>query len=400
MGSRTESILIIDPDPQSRRELDRYLEAKGFYISRHGDLASAEKAFNEGLPDAIFVDLSPDAIRQLVYRLESEDYVAPIIACGSADNAEEVVEALRAGADDFVIKPYQDKTRLDGVLAKLFERARITRLNQVYREELEHANVELRNGIAELRADQRAGRKVQMKMLPDPDYDEGGLQIDHLIKPSLYLSGDFFDYFQLDDDLTLVYIADVSGHGASSAFVTVLLRNLTNRLKRNLRRESSDDLLYPDRFLERMNSELLDTGLGKHLTVFVGIIARQAKTLTYAVGAHFPMPILAQSDGHCHFLEGSGLPVGLFESPQWEVYSVALAPSFRLILFSDGILEVIRAKSLAEKEQCLLELISRGRHTIAALRDALNLDEITELPDDIAIVTVADVAVNNGKRQE
>lgn len=391
MGSRTERILIIDPDSRSRRELDRYLEARGFYVGRHADLASAEASFDGDLPDAIFVDLSPDAIRQLVYRLESEEYMIPIIACGSADNAEEVVEALRAGADDFVIKPYEDKARLDGVLTKLFERARIARLNQVYREELENANVELRNGIAELRADQRAGRKVQMKMLPEPDYAAGGLKIDHLIKPSLYLSGDFFDYFQLDNDRTLVYIADVSGHGASSAFVTVLLRNLTNRLRRNLRRESSDDLMYPDRVLERMNSELLDTGLGKHVTVFVGIFSRSAMTLTYAVGAHFPMPVLAQSKGGCHFLEGRGLPVGLFETPEWNIYTVPLEPSFRLILFSDGILEVIRAKGLEEKEQCLLELISGGRHTIAALRDALSLDDITELPDDIAIVMVTDI---------
>lgn len=63
---------------------------------------------------------------------------------------------------------------------------------------------------------------------------------------------------------------------------------------------------------------------------------------------------------------------------------------FHLILFSDGILEVIRQKSLDEKEQRLLELVSGGRHTVASLSEALNLDEITELPDDIGIVTVTD----------
>ena len=60
--------------------------------------------------------------------------------------------------------------------------------------------------------------------------------------------------FWISEDKVLVYIADVSGHGASSAFVTVLLRNLTNRLQRNLRRQSSEDILHPERFLERINS--------------------------------------------------------------------------------------------------------------------------------------------------
>lgn len=391
MGSRTERILIIDPDAGAAKELERLLESRGFYVSIHADLESAAALFEDTLPDAIFADIPPDSIHKLAHQLDLEDAFVPVVAARAATSAEEVVVALRSGAADFLIKPYLDTDALDDVLAKLFDRVRVSRLNQVYRQELEDANRDLRAGIAELRADQNAGRKVQLKMLPDRHYESSWLFIEHLIKPSLYLSGDFLDYFRLDDNRTLVYIADVSGHGASSAFVTVLLKNLTNRLQRNVKRGSSDDILHPDRFLERINSELLDTGLGKHLTVFAGIIDKQARKLTYAVGAHFPMPILADGKGNCHFLEGNGLPVGLFESPQWDLYETPLDGPFRLILFSDGILEVIRAKNLEEKERRLLELVSGGRHTIASLSDALNLDEITELPDDIAIVTVTDV---------
>ncbi len=391
MASRTERILIIDPDEHARSELDRHLEAKGFYARGYPDLAAARGLFEDHIPDAIFVDMTPAAISELMDKLGNQNTYIPLIAYSKAETATEVVAALRAGASDFVMKPFTDKLQLDGVLAKLFDRVRINRLNQLYRQELEEANRDLRAGISELRADQRAGRKVQLKMLPDHDQHIGALDFDHLIKPSLYLSGDFLDYFSIDSDKTLVYIADVSGHGASSAFVTVLLRNLTNRLQRNMRRGSSDDILYPNRFLERINTELLDTGLGKHVTVFVGIISASERTLRYAVGAHFPMPILSFDDDNPRFLEGSGLPVGLFENPQWEVYETPLDRSFRLILFSDGILEVIKADNLDEKERRLLELVSGGSHTIASLSDALSLDEISELPDDIAIVSVTDI---------
>jgi len=102
------------------------------------------------------------------------------------------------------------------------------------------------------------------------------------------------------------------------------------------------------------------------------------------------MPILSFEDGETRFLEGSGLPVGLFETPEWELYKVKLDRPFRLLLFSDGLLEVIPAKSLDEKENRLLELVSGGSHTIASLSDALGLDKISELPDDIAIVSVTD----------
>lgn len=391
MTSRTERILIIDADEKARTDLARYLEARGFYVTGYPDLAGAKALFDDNIPDVIFADLSPEAIRDLANRLEEAETFTPIVACSSSESSADVVSALRAGAADFVLKPCNDdKGALDDVLGKLFDRVRVNRLNQLYRQELEEANRDLRDGIAELRADQRAGRKVQLRMLPEHEQVMSGLHVDHMIKPSLYLSGDFLDYFRISDDKVLVYIADVSGHGASSAFVTVLLKNLTNRLQRNLRRGSSEDILYPDRFLERINSELLDTGLGKHVTVFVGIISLSERKLTYAVGAHFPMPILSFEGGETAFLQGSGLPVGLFESPEWEVYEVPLNKPFHLTLFSDGILEVIREKGLDEKERTLLELESGGRHTIASLSEALHLDEITELPDDIAIVSVTD----------
>ncbi|MCG2582017.1 MAG: fused response regulator/phosphatase [Marinobacter sp.] len=397
MTSRTERILIIDADEKARTELSRHLETRGFYVNGCRDIREAIRMFAQSIPDVIFVDIPPEEIRELASRLEDLETFTPIVACSETEESVAVVDALRAGAADFFLKNCSDdKAALDDVIGKLFDRVRINRLNQLYRQELEEANRDLRNGIAELRADQRAGRKVQLKMLPDNDQKLANLSVSHLIKPSLYLSGDFLDYFRISADKVLVYIADVSGHGASSAFVTVLLKNLTNRLQRNLRRGSSDDILYPDRFLERINSELLDTGLGKHVTVFVGIISVNERKLNYAVGAHFPMPILSFDGGETAFLEGSGLPVGLFESPEWEVYEVPLEKPFRLILFSDGILEVIPAKSLDEKEQTLLELVSGGRHTIASLNEALNLDAITELPDDIAIVSVTDTDMVSG----
>lgn len=391
MTSRTERILIIDADEQARTDLSRYLEARGFYVTGAAEVHAARGLFDDNIPDVIFADLPPDAIRTLSSRLEETESFTPIVACTASESSADVIQAMRAGAADVVLKPCNDdRNALDDVIGKLFDRVRVNRLNQLYRQELEEANRDLRSGISELRADQNAGRKVQLRMLPDHDLELSGLQVDYLIKPSLYLSGDFMDYFRISEDKVLVYIADVSGHGASSAFVTVLLKNLTNRLQRNLRRQSSDDILHPERFLERINTELLDTGLGKHVTVFVGIISISERTLSYGVGAHFPMPILSFEGGETRFLEGSGLPVGLFETPEWEVYQVSLDRPFRLLLFSDGLLEVIPAKSLDEKENRLLELVSGGSHTIASLSDALGLDNISELPDDIAIVSVTD----------
>ncbi len=390
MSSQAERLLVIDRDNACRRYLSNGLVAKGYYVVAVKNIEEALAVIAKDRPDLIFGDLKAEEISLLTRLKDPENPPSPVVVISCTDNAEDVVTALRAGASDFIIKPIDDFAAVDEVIRRIFDQVRLFRLNQRYRVELEDANKELKAGIAELKADQHAGLKVQMKMLPERDMQVKNIRFNHKIKPSLFLSGDFLDYFKIDSHKSIFYIADVSGHGASSAFVTVLLKNLTNRLFRNFRRNSSDDILYPDRVLRRVNKELLDTDLGKHVTMFVGIIEHATNKLTYSVGAHFPMPILL-SDERATYLEGSGMPVGLFEEPTFHVYEMLLPEKFSLWMFSDGILEVVNANSLAEKESMLLTIVEKSQQSIGTLCDLLNLNEMNELPDDIAILTVSGV---------
>jgi len=391
MAGISERIAIIDPHSECRRHLAEYLTSKGYYVISANNLAEANVMFAREKPDLIFADLSADEIRCLS-QCQQGNSTVPIIASSRVHAASEVVDALRAGAFDFIIKPLDELSQVDEAIQRIFERIRLFRLNQHYRQELEETNKELKAGIAELKADQAAGRKVQMKMLPEQDKVIGSLQFEHLVKPSLYLSGDFLDYFNIDDRRVLFYIADVSGHGASSAFVTVLLKNLTNRLIRNYKRQSSDEISCPKRFMQRVNKELLDAGLGKHLTMFAGVLDIQTLELTYSVGAHFPMPILV-TNGVASYLEGSGMPIGLFAEPELTIFNLTLPHGFKLFLFSDGILEVIRAHNLSEKENMLLEFVSKGSQTISSLSEYSGIAALTELPDDIAVLSITDSAI-------
>jgi phosphoserine phosphatase RsbU/P len=292
------------------------------------------------------------------------------------------------------LKPLVGLKLVDEAVERQLEQIRLYRLNQRYHLELEAANKVLHTNLDVLRADQRAGRHIQLKLFPERHVRIEQFCFDHAILPSLYLSGDFLDYFHIDDRYIVFYLADVSGHGASSAFVTVLLKNLTNRLLRNLRRGSSNDIRDPVRFLKRVNRELLDTALGKHLTMFAGLLDTQSRTLTYTLGAHFPMPILKVGD-KVSFLQGQGMPVGLFENVEFETYQLELPVGFSLLLFSDGILEVTNGNGLAAKEQQLLELVGSLAPSVDDLKTAFGLRDILELPDDIAIMTITEAVVNN-----
>ncbi len=305
----------------------------------------------------------------------------PVVLLSDAPDPQQVIWALRHGVSDFFTLPIQDRVALGKSLKRHVARAKVILDNAYYRRELEQS-------LGLLKEDQQAGRHVQRKMLPPKEMVINDYRFEYQIAPSLFLSGDFIDFFRISDSLTMFYLADISGHGASSAFVTVLLKNMTNRLLRNYNRGSSFHILSPTDVLVRINKELLETGLGKHLTIFIGLLDRIENTLQYGVGGHYPMPIL-QQNGKAEFLAGTGMPVGLFDDAQFDGRIVELEDNFTLTLFSDGILEVLDLPSLKEKEQMLLDVAARGYDGLTDLAVALGVDRLEDAPDDIAVLSVS-----------
>jgi serine phosphatase RsbU (regulator of sigma subunit) len=381
-------LLIIDDEAMVRDSMEAYLEDSGYSVVAVDSGRAGLEILKTQEIDLILCDLRMPNLDglQVLQQVKQRSENIPFIVVSGAGVMDDVVQALRLGASDYLVKPIIDMVMLEHSVQRNLELVVLEKQNQSYRDHLEAANRELRNSLDELRSDQHAGRKVQMKMLPD-FVNEKGLSFSHKIRPSLMLSGDFLDYFPLDDKHYGFYIADVSGHGASSAFVTVLLKNLTYRLKRNLKRGSSEDLYHPVKVLERINQELLDTECGKHLTIVYAVLNLETLALNYSVGAHFPMPVLL-IDVKAQYLEGRGMPVGLFRDAQYSDYHIELPPEFTLSLFSDGVLELLKQSSLAQKEDYLLSLIEREAGNHDAIVKALALESEEDVPDDIALMTV------------
>ncbi len=398
MSRLADRILVIDPNDAERQRLADYLRAKGYFVHPVASLAEARDIVVSLAPDLVFADMNNQDVAHFLSFSELPQPLS-LVVVSQVESAGDVVACLRAGAVDFILKPVRDFANVDHVIHRILDKIRLTKMNDRLHQELEEGNKKLREGIQELRSDQKAGLQVQMKMLPNPRKVIHGFQFDHLVKPSLYLSGDFLDYFNLDHERCLFYFADVSGHGASSAFITVLLKNLTMRLKRNLKRGSSDEVTCPARFLKRMNQELLASDLGKHVTVFAGILHSSSLELEYAIGGHLPLPVL-RGGGKSEFLEGKGMAVGLFPEPEFEVYRCKLEDDFSITVFSDGILEILPGNTLKDKEKLLIDIVSREQRDIESLFSSLGLDDIDELPDDIAVLTVAreQAAVQTSKR--
>lgn len=72
----------------------------------------------------------------------------------------------------------------------------------------------------------------------------------------------------------------------------------------------------------------------------------------------------------------------------YECNRIQIGDDFKMTLFSDGVLELMDHDSLEEKEIALLELIAGSDGDFESIKARLNLGNISDAPDDIALLTV------------
>lgn len=386
----SQRIYSIDRDPLSRRLISRYMTKRGHEVRGFSDLDALAACTERAGPDIVIcdMDICEQAEQQITVQYPKKHEIQ-YIQLIRAHDIEAVVEAFQHENRDCLPCPFTERTLILATERALERRMHIAR-NLRIRRRLEKSMEESEKRLSILRADQIAGRQMQQSLLPASPTIRPPYYIARKILPSLYLSGDFINYMPALNDYLLFYLMDVSGHGASSAFVTVMVRQLMRRIVRRQVQEGDVAALAhaPEGFLESINTILHDNEVDKHLTMFSGSLNQKQNSMKYAVGAQLPMPILI-TDGKAEYLKGKGKPVGLFPTGDWAVRELDLPEKFILIAFSDGILEILPQETLAEQEDYLLEKLAKCQPDIDAVLPCLGIDVPEELPDDIAIFMIA-----------
>lgn len=386
------TLLVIDDDDKVRQRLSALLEGNGHDVLQAADAASGATLFEQQRPELVLCDLhlGDNQGFELVRQITESGYEIPVIVMSADGAMNDVVQALRQGASDFLLNPLADPEVLEHVVRRSLDRYRLRLENQRIRERLERANRELEVHLKELRDDQAAGHQVQLNMLPVTPWVSGQYTLEHKLIPSLYLSGDFVDYFRVSESQLAFYLADVSGHGSSSAFVTVLLKFMTTRLMYEQRKVEGQGRIEfkPSDVLGHINRSLISCKLGKHVTMLGGVIDEQEQTLTYSIGGHLPLPVM-YADGEARYLPGKGRPVGLFDYAEYQDETIPLPERFSLTLCSDGVLDCLEGATLKEKEARLPALIAEQDGRMQGIMAALGLDPNKTMPDDISVLVLS-----------
>jgi serine phosphatase RsbU (regulator of sigma subunit) len=190
---------------------------------------------------------------------------------------------------------------------------------------------EVRRQRDEYEHDLLLASQVQRQVLPKPPVCPD-LELAAAMQTAQLLGGDYYDFFQISDNVVDVVIADVSGHGAAAS---LLMPSLAVALRLRARELSGPAAILKD--LDQVLQQV--TNSATFVTMFYARFDQANKTLQYANGGHNPPILLRSKSGQSVELEAGGPIMGILKDAQFSNTVVALDPGDILTLFTDGVTE-------------------------------------------------------------
>src|SRR5919112_2757309 len=149
------AVLLVDDDAPIRRMLERTLAAEGYDVEAAADGGAARAAVERNVPDAIVLDVSMPGVDGLAVtrRLRAKGLRVPILLLTARDAVHERIAGLDAGADDYLVKPFDADELAARVRALLRRNAPPSDSDA-----LAFADLTLQDGLA-----RRAGRDLELE---------------------------------------------------------------------------------------------------------------------------------------------------------------------------------------------------------------------------------------------
>ena len=229
-------------------------------------------------------------------------------------------------------------------------------------------------------------REVQSRLLPNHAPNLAGYDIAGICVPAYEIGGDYFDYIPLTHNRLGLAVADVSGHGIPAALVMTAFRALLRTKARSLAR--------PANIASMINRLLPEITADNHfVTALYAILDSSSGNLTYISCGH-PPPVLLHANGEAELLEQSNTALGIFQSSHYTDKQVQINAGDTLVIYTDGITELVNDQGEYFGIQELLQIIQENKQLSAGnlvskiMRAAQDFSKDVGFLDDITLVVV------------
>lgn len=247
--------------------------------------------------------------------------------------------------------------------------------------------VELFRDAALLHEDLRSAGIIQQHVLDCEMPTDGPVTIKARHTTAGLVGGDFYRVARLGPARYAVMVADVMGHGISSALFTMQMRVLWDDLESMLG--------YPEAFMSCMNDRLRKfVSRDDYFATACHVVVDAVAGRLTCVSAGHPAPLLRRMDGRFEELQASGPALGMIEAATYHETVVPFSKGDSLLLYTDGAIEVVNPNGVELGGGGLIRLCialaPSGMPDLGALEEAiLRYSAEVHLPDDVTLVSLA-----------
>jgi len=344
-----------------------------FEVTSAESLSDGLTQLDTSLVQLVLLDLSlPDSQGLATFRsVRKHINSVPIIVLSGLDDESLAVDALREGAQDYIVKGHADQRQLEKAIKYALER------NSLF-QKLEKAN-------KTIECELDAAREVQQGLYPNDIPKIDGIDISASIHQAKQVGGDYYDIIRISNHEIALLIADVAGHDIASAFVVGMAKiSFSSHIARD---SSVADVMA------HVNEDMLDvTGTDHFLTAFLAILDTHSGNLRYSSAGHFKQCIFRKNLGKLHLLAGKDMMLGAFEDATYHEQTCKLEVGDKVVLFTDGLFENKNAEDEQYGQERLYAQIQRhGQNSPCELQRLILEDQSsfslgTEPNDDICLL--------------
>ena len=357
MSDMQGSLLVVDDNEMNRDMLSRRLSRSGNTVKTAENGQMALDLIQQNSFDVILLDIMMPGISGIdVLKILRESYDTsdlPIIMVTAKSESEDLVDALKLGANDYVTKPLNFPVVLARVETQI---------------SLKKGQEALKSAHDRMKSDLEAAAEMQRSLLPEILPDALGINFSWHYEPCDELGGDILNVFDLNDQCVAMYLLDVSGHGVPAALLSVTLsRVLATRNATSSTRIGHDANAHvfgdqaPRLVARQLNRQFpMSSNNGRYFTMAYAVLEVNTGLLRYVLAGHSP-PIMMCRDQYPQILTGGGLPVGMFDDAEYEEYSIQLSPGDRIYFYSDGVTESRNKQDAMLDTEGLIRFVDESR---------------------------------------
>jgi serine phosphatase RsbU (regulator of sigma subunit) len=242
----------------------------------------------------------------------------------------------------------------------------------------------------QLKKQLKAAREIQFSLLPPLKQNFSGVSLEVLYNPCEELSGDFFDTI-LSGQWLYFYLADVTGHGAASAQVTYLVKEIVNHIVHD-----HQNIRLPILF-KSLQKRYLELNLGYDLAIQMARLNLNSLNLEF-IAAGTPSPILITGLEASEFLNVdpshpiSAMSQTFSDNERMQPAHKMLHAEQSIYFYTDGATEFIsKEKSQFGKRRLIqvLKTLDEQSWTDQLTRHLQSQNSASKFPDDLTVLRLS-----------